>query len=71
MVTGQNPVLLIELCLLTWQTLPFRKVKTRAELLVVRAMQLDLRDQFVKDAAARVKRLRQKKKEYWDENKEI
>jgi hypothetical protein len=71
MVTGQNPVLPIELSLPTWQTLPFRKVQTRAELLAVRAMQLDLRDQFVKDAAARVRRLRQRKKEYWDEHKEI
>jgi hypothetical protein len=71
MITGQNPVLPVELGLPTWQTLPFRKIKTRAELLAVRAMQLHLRDQFVKDAAARVARLRQRKKEYWDENKEI
>jgi hypothetical protein len=53
LVTGQNPVLLIDLALPTWQTLPFRKVKTRDELLAVRAMQLNLRDQFVKDAANR------------------
>jgi hypothetical protein len=71
MITGQNPVLPIELALPTWQTLPFRRVTTRDELLTVRAMQLDLRDQFVKDAASRVERLRASKKEYWDDTKEI
>jgi hypothetical protein len=71
MVTGQNPVLPIELSLPTWQTLPFRQVKSREELLAVRAMQLDLRDQFVKDAASRVQRLRAGKKEFWDDHKEI
>ena len=34
-------------------------------------MQLDLRDQFVKDAVARTDRMRQAKKEYWDDNKDI
>jgi hypothetical protein len=71
LVTGQNPVLPIELALPTWQTLPFRQVKTRDELIAVRAMQLSLRDQFVKDAAERTERLRLRKKEYWDEHKEI
>jgi hypothetical protein len=37
----------------------------------VRALQLDLRNQFLKDAASRVQRLREKKKEYWDNTKEI
>jgi hypothetical protein len=71
MITGQNPVLPIELGLPTWQTLPYRQVRTRDQLLAVRAMQLDLRDQFIKDAAARVRRLRALKKEYWDDHKEI
>jgi len=34
-------------------------------------MQLDLRDQFTKDAVARTNRLRQAKKEYWDDTKEV
>jgi hypothetical protein len=71
MITGQNPVLPIELSMPTWQTLPFENVKTREELLTIRALQLDLRDQFVKDAAARAQRLRQHKKEYWDDHREI
>ncbi|KAF1937912.1 hypothetical protein EJ02DRAFT_328069, partial [Clathrospora elynae] len=33
MITGQNPVLPIELALPTWQTLPFRQVRTRDGLL--------------------------------------
>lgn len=71
LITGQNPVLPLELELPTWQTLPFREVKDRAQLLAIRAMQLDLRDQFTKDAVARTNRLRQAKKEYWDDTKEI
>jgi hypothetical protein len=35
LVTGQNPVLPIKLALLTWQTLPFRQVKIRDELIAV------------------------------------
>lgn len=71
LVTGQNPVLPIELALPTWQTLPFREVKDRAQLLAIRAMQLDLRDQFTKEAIARTNRMRASKKEYWDDTKEI
>ncbi|KAH6877448.1 hypothetical protein BKA58DRAFT_451006 [Alternaria rosae] len=34
-------------------------------------MQLDLRDQFTKDAVTRTNRLRQSKKDYWDDTKEV
>ncbi|KAH6852799.1 hypothetical protein B0T12DRAFT_354182 [Alternaria alternata] len=34
-------------------------------------MQLDLRDQFTKEAIARTNRMRASKKEYWDDTKEI
>ncbi|RAQ98663.1 putative gag-pol poly protein [Stemphylium lycopersici] len=71
LVTGQNPVLPIDLALPTWQTLPFREVKDRAQLLAIRAMQLDLRDQFKKEAIARTNRMRAAKKEYWDDTREI
>ena len=71
LVTGQNPVLPIELALPTWQTLPFRQVNDRSKLLAVRAMQLDLRDQFIKTAISKTARLRATKKEYWDDTKEI
>lgn len=71
LVTGQNPVLPIELALPTWQTLPFRQITDRAQLLAVRAAQVDLRDQFIKDAVSRIERLRLQKKEYWDDHKEI
>ncbi|KAF2818277.1 hypothetical protein CC86DRAFT_241344, partial [Ophiobolus disseminans] len=33
MVTSQNPVLSIELSLPTWQTLPFRSIRSRSKLL--------------------------------------
>lgn len=71
LVTGQNPVLPIELALPTWQTLPFRQVNSRDKLLAIRAMQLDLRDQFVKEAISRTDRMRAARKEYWDDNKEV
>lgn len=71
LVTGQNPVLPIELALPTWQTLPYRRVEDRSQLLAIRAMQLDLRDQFLKDAVGQTERLRAAKKEYWDNTKEV
>ncbi|KAF2021560.1 hypothetical protein BU24DRAFT_336272, partial [Aaosphaeria arxii CBS 175.79] len=33
LITGQNPVLSIELSMPTWQTLPYTNVKTREDLL--------------------------------------
>jgi hypothetical protein len=71
LVVGQNPVLPIELSMPTWQTLPFREVKDRAQLLAIRAMQLDLRDQMTKDAVSKTMRMRAARKEYWDDTKEI
>ncbi|KAH8708428.1 hypothetical protein GQ44DRAFT_559562, partial [Phaeosphaeriaceae sp. PMI808] len=37
----------------------------------IRAMQIDLRNQFLEDAISRIQRLRLHKKEYWDDTKEV
>ncbi|CAI6342054.1 unnamed protein product [Periconia digitata] len=71
LVTGQNPILPVEMEIPTWQTLPFGRVRTRADLLAIRAAQLDLRDRHMKLATARTMRLRARKKEYWDATQEI
>jgi hypothetical protein len=71
LVIGQNPVLPIDLSIPTWQTLPYRRVTHWAQLLAIRAMQLDLRDQFIKDAVDQTERLRALKKQYWDDTREI
>ncbi|KAH7069661.1 hypothetical protein BKA63DRAFT_374344, partial [Paraphoma chrysanthemicola] len=34
-------------------------------------MQIDLRDQFLKEAVSKITRMRASKKEYWDDTKEI
>jgi hypothetical protein len=71
LVTGQNPVLPIELCVPTWQTLPWNEVRTREQLIAIRAMQLDLRDEDLQEAIGRIARLRGANKEYWDTTKDI
>lgn len=40
---GQNPVLPIELVVPTWQSLPWGEVRSHADLIAVRATQLQLR----------------------------
>jgi len=70
-ICGYEHVLPIELCIPTWQTLPWQTVRTTAELLALRAKQFDRRDADVKEAVARTRRLRVTNKEYFDDTHRI
>ena len=71
LMTGQNPILPIEMEIPTWQVLPWGRIKSREELLAMRAAQLDIRDENIIEARERTQRLRLRRKEYWDEHNEI
>jgi hypothetical protein len=58
LVLGQNPVLPIELAVPTWQSLPWAEVRTQAELIAVRAAQLQFRKEHLEEAVHRTRRLR-------------
>ena len=65
-VYGRSCVLPIESRIATWSTLPWSRVRTRAELLALRSLQLLQRDQDLEEAALRVRRLREWSKEASD-----
>ena len=58
LVLGQNPVLPIELAVPTWQSLPWSEVKSQADLIAVRAAQLQFRRDQLEEAVHRTRRLR-------------
>jgi len=58
LVLGQNPVLPIELVVPTWQSLPWKDIRSHADLLAVRATQLQFRQENIEEAVHRTRRLR-------------
>jgi hypothetical protein len=64
---GYMCVLPIEAKVTTWNTLPWHTVRTRADLLAMRAEQILRRDLDLEEATARVERMRKQGKEYQDE----
>lgn len=69
LVLGQNPVLPIELVVPTWQSLPWSEVRSQAELLAVRATQLQFRKENLEEAVHRTRRLRREAVEARNSNK--
>ena len=67
MVCGQDPVLPIELEFPTWRILPWERVHTTADLLALRARQLERRDEDLEEAILRLQRVRTEGKEYFDQ----
>ena len=63
MVYGREAVLPIETKYPTWRTLGWNDVHTRAELIAVRARQIEMRDEDMEEAMLRKTRIRQAKKE--------
>ncbi|KAF1980602.1 hypothetical protein K402DRAFT_295393, partial [Aulographum hederae CBS 113979] len=59
-------VLPIELELPTWQTLQWTDIRDTAGLIAMRAQQLSRRDRDLQEAVARMARLREQGKDYWD-----
>ena len=64
---GYHCVLPVETRLTTWNTLPWETVRTRGDLLAMRAQQLLRREEDLEEATARVERMRRRSKEYQDE----
>ena len=52
-------------------TLPWEKVETRADLIALRAEQIERRDQDVSDTIIRLQRLRAQNKEYHDSHRNL
>ena len=71
MLYGWEAVLPIELDVPTWQTLPWQTVRTRADLLAMRARQIERRDQDIEEARAHLQRMREQGKEQYERAKEI
>jgi len=71
MLFGQEAVLPIELDVPTWQTLPWNTVRTRADLLAMRARQIERRNQDIEEARAHLQRMRIQGKEYYDRMKRL
>jgi len=71
MMYGYEAILPIELDVPTWQTLPWNTVKTRSDLIAMRARQIEKRDEDIEEACAHLLRIRLQGKEYYDQTKNI
>jgi hypothetical protein len=63
---GSEPILPIELDIPTWRVLPWDTVRTTADLLAMRARQLQRRDEDMEEARDLVRRMREQGKENFD-----
>lgn len=68
---GFDPVLPIELEIPTWRILPWGSVTNTAELLAMRARQLQRRDEDLMEARDHLQRMRERGKEEFEERKNI
>ena len=69
LIYGRSCVLPIEAKVPSWTTLPWSKVRSTADLLALRALQLLQRDIDLEEAALRLRRMREQSKEYSDVSK--
>ena len=67
LMMGWKCVLPIEAKVTTWNTLPWSTVRTRADLLAMRSLQLLRRDEDLEEAVAHLERKRREGKEYQDD----
>ena len=66
LMTGREHVLPVELCIPTWQTLPWNTVRETSDLIALRAKQFEHRDDRLREAVDRTVRLREDSKEWFD-----
>jgi hypothetical protein len=71
LVCGKEPVLLVDLSVLTWQTLPWDEVRDTPTLLALRARQFDLRDERLQEAVGWTIRLCEEGKEWFDNHRQV
>jgi len=67
LIYGRDLILPIELEVPTWRTLPWEATRSTADLLAMRARQIERRDRDMEEAALRLRRLRERNKELFDE----
>jgi hypothetical protein len=70
-ICGYDPVLPIELEVPTWRTLPWTKIQSTEDLLLMRARQIERRDRDTEEARLRIQRLREHNKELFDEKHQL
>jgi hypothetical protein len=66
LMCGREQVLPIELCIPTWQTLPWNSIRDTESLLAMRAKQFEHRDDRMQEAVNRTVRLRNEGKDWFD-----
>jgi hypothetical protein len=71
MLYGRMAILPIELQVPTWQTLPWNIVRSRSDLLAMRARQIERRDADLEEAKLHLQRMRIQNKELYDETKQL
>ena len=68
LVFGQDCILPIELTAASWATVNWNRIKTRAELLVVRARQLARKEEDVREAQENIRKSHLRNQAYFDKN---
>jgi len=68
LVFGQDCILPIELTAVSWATVNWNRIKTRAELLAVQARQLERKEQDVRKGQENIRKSRLRNKAYFDKN---
>jgi hypothetical protein len=68
---GYDPILPIELEIPTWRTLPWTKIRSTEDLLLMRARQIERRDKDTEEARFHIQRLRERNKELFDEKLQL
>ena len=71
MVYGREAVLPVELRYPTWRVLDWDNVKTRSDLIAVRAQQLRIRDEDMEEVVLRKRRKRMEGKERFDNSRQL
>jgi len=69
LVFGQDCVLPMELTAVSWATVNWNRIKTRAELLAARARQLERKEEDVRKAQENIRKSRLRNKAYFDKNR--
>ena len=68
---GYEPLLPIEERVDTWQSLAWAQVHSTEDLIAMRVLQLQRRDKEIEEIGLRVRRMREKNKEYFDESNRV
>ena len=71
LIFGSDPILPIELSVPTWKILLWSSVRTTADLLAIRARQLQRRDEDLDELRLHLRRQREHNKDYFDDTKHI